>query len=225
MNEAARDEDDGDQAVCGIKETDGLGVSVEEASTNDPSKLGEEDPLDGILRGLLDQDLEAGPATSTDVMFESQDEAVEPERDAPSVSPSSLMDTFGPSISSLSSSSSPFTHLQNDDFSSFSSSSSSAVCLTPPLPPSVGVPAVLTDTRLTLDVYQGGAAALPLLWQSIPKQVRGIQYLRLGSEDKQGLDDALDVIPNLTELRSLTIRGNFFINSMVNICHIVLLTF
>ena len=74
--------------------------------------------------------------------------------------------------------------------------------------------AVLTDTRLTLDVYQGGAAALPLIWGSVPGQLRRVQYLRLGSEDKPGLDGALDVLPNLTELRSLAIRGTFLINSM-----------
>lgn len=128
---------------------------------------------------------------------------VEPERDALSVSCSSPMDTCGPSILSLPSSNTSDHHLAN--FSS--SSSSSVLCLTPPLPPSVELSAVLTDTRLTLDVYQGGASALPLLWGSIPKQLRGLQYLRLGSEDKPGLDGALDVVPFLTDLRSLTIRG------------------
>lgn len=219
MKEAAPDGDDGDEVADGIKETDTLEVPVKAHSGNNPSRttstLGAEDPLNGLLsprlwRGLLDQDLRSGPATSSGVMFESQAEVLEPERGAPFVSPSSLMDTCHPSISSLSSSSCSSTHYQNDDFSSYSSSSSSVVCLTPPLPPSVGVPAVLTDTRLTLDVYQGGAAALPLLWRSIPEQVRGIQYLRLGSEEKSGLYDALDVLPYLTELRSLAIRGHCF---------------
>ncbi|XP_074532839.1 p53-induced death domain-containing protein 1 [Halichoeres trimaculatus] len=222
MNEAASDEDDGDQAAGGIKEANRLEVPVETTSANKPSRttsiLGEEDRLSGLLsprlwRGLLDQDLGAGSATSSGVMYENQAEVVEPERDTPSVSPSSLMDTYNPSISTLSSSSCSSTHHQNDDFSSYSSSSSSVVCLTPPLPPSVGVPAVLTDTRLTLDVYQGGAAALPLLWGSIPEQVKGIHYLRLGSEEKPGLDDALGVLPYLTELRSLAIRGHCFYDS------------
>lgn len=128
--------------------------------------------------------------------------------DAPSVSPSSLMDTCGPSISSLSSSCTP-THHHHANGCSSSSSSSSVLSLTPPLPPSVELPAVLTDTRLTLDVYQGGAAALPLLWGSVPGQLRGLRYLRLGSEDKPGLDGALEVLPHLTELRSLAIRGTF----------------
>ncbi|KAM9854788.1 p53-induced death domain-containing protein 1 [Aulostomus maculatus] len=114
----------------------------------------------------------------------------EPERDVFSRTCSSLTDTCGPSISS--------------------SSSSSVLCLTPPLPPSVELSSVLTDTRLTLDVYQGGAAALALLWESIPGQLRGLQYLRLGTEDKPGLDGALDVLPHLTELRSLAIRGHCF---------------
>uniref|UniRef100_A0A674MG25 P53-induced death domain protein 1 n=1 Tax=Takifugu rubripes TaxID=31033 RepID=A0A674MG25_TAKRU len=94
--------------------------------------------------------------------------------------------------------------------SSSSSSSSSGVCLSPPLPPSVELTSVLADTRLTLDVYKGGAAALPLLWASIPEQLMGVQYLTVGSEDKAGLDDALDVIPNLTDLHTLTIRGHRF---------------
>uniref|UniRef100_A0A3B5AGG5 P53-induced protein with a death domain-like n=1 Tax=Stegastes partitus TaxID=144197 RepID=A0A3B5AGG5_9TELE len=136
-------------------------------------------------------------------MSEVQAEVIEPERDAPSVSPSSLVDTCDPSISSLSSSS-----CHPSIFSSSSSSSSASVLtLTPPLPPTVELSAVLTDTRLTLDVYQGGAAALPLIWRSVPDQLRGLQYLRLGSEDKPGLDGALDVLPHLKRLRSLAIRG------------------
>uniref|UniRef100_H3BYD4 P53-induced death domain protein 1 n=1 Tax=Tetraodon nigroviridis TaxID=99883 RepID=H3BYD4_TETNG len=66
------------------------------------------------------------------------------------------------------------------------------------------------DTRLTLDVYKGGAAALPLLWASIPEQLTGVQYLTLGSDDKEGLDDALDLVPHLTDLRTLAIRGHRF---------------
>ncbi|XP_061531977.1 p53-induced death domain-containing protein 1 [Phycodurus eques] len=121
------------------------------------------------------------------------------ERDAVSVSPSCFMDNCSRSISSLSSSS-----------TAFSSSSSCVLCLTPPLPPSVELSAVLTDTRLTLDVYLGGASALPLLWSSIPGRLRGLRYLRLGSEDKHALDAALGVLPYLTELRSLAIRGHCF---------------
>ncbi|XP_041853815.1 p53-induced death domain-containing protein 1 isoform X2 [Melanotaenia boesemani] len=101
--------------------------------------------------------------------------------------------------------------LHHGSFSSSSSSSCSPVLsLTPPLPPSVELSAVLTDTRLTLDVYRGGAAALPLLWGSVPGQLTGLQYLRLGSEDKPGLDEALDVLHHLTELRSLAVRGHRF---------------
>uniref|UniRef100_I3KEN0 P53-induced death domain protein 1 n=1 Tax=Oreochromis niloticus TaxID=8128 RepID=I3KEN0_ORENI len=115
------------------------------------------------------------------------------------------MDTCAPSISTLPSCS--YSSSRHTDFSS-SSSSSSPLSLSPPLPPSVELSAVLTDTRLTLDVYRGGAAALPLLWESIPGQLKGLQYLRLGSEDKAGLDGALDVLSHLTGLRSLAIRGH-----------------
>lgn len=125
------------------------------------------------------------------------------------MSPSSLVDTCGPSTSSLSSS---YFSTQNHPGVS-SSSSSSVLSLTPPLPPSVELSALLTDTRLTLDVYKGGAAALPLLWESIPGPLRGLQYLRLGSEEKPGLDDALDVLTHLTELRSLAVRGHRFYDS------------
>ncbi|KAM9816115.1 p53-induced death domain-containing protein 1-like isoform 1-T1 [Syngnathus typhle] len=117
------------------------------------------------------------------------------ERDAASC----FMDTCNPSISSLS-----------------SSSSSSMLFLTPPLPPSVELSAVLTDTRLTLDVYLGGAAALPLLWGSIPGHLRRLRYLRLGSEDKSALDGALSVLPHLTGLRSLAIRGHCFYDAQGN---------
>ncbi|XP_077424683.1 p53-induced death domain-containing protein 1 [Vanacampus margaritifer] len=120
------------------------------------------------------------------------------EKDAASVSPSCFMDTCNPSISSL------------------SSSSSSVLCLTPPLPPSVELSAVLTNTRLTLDVYLGGASALPLLWGSIPGHLKGLRYLRLGSEDKHALDGALDVLLHLTELRSLAIRGHCFYDAQGN---------
>ncbi|KAM4733971.1 LOW QUALITY PROTEIN: p53-induced death domain-containing protein 1 [Anableps anableps] len=134
-----------------------------------------------------------------------QTAVVEPEREVYSV------DICDRSISSLSSSSSSNFH---PDFSSSSPSScGSVLSLTPPLPPSVELSAVLTDTRLTLDVYLGGAAALPLIWGSVPERLRDLQYLRLGSEDKAGLGAALDVLPHLTRLRSLVIRGHRFYNS------------
>ncbi|XP_054475436.1 p53-induced death domain-containing protein 1 [Anoplopoma fimbria] len=119
-------------------------------------------------------------------------------------------DTCGPSTSSLSSSDLSTHHHAGV---SPSSSSPSVLSLTPPLPASVELPALLTDTRLNLDVYKGGAAALPLLWGSIPGQLRGLWYLRLGSEERPGLDDALDVLPQLSELRSLAVRGHCFYDS------------
>ncbi|XP_028307565.1 p53-induced death domain-containing protein 1 isoform X2 [Gouania willdenowi] len=96
---------------------------------------------------------------------------------------------------------------------SSSSSSSSALCLTPPLPPEVELSAILTDTSLTLDVYLGGAAVVPLLWDSNPERLKKLQYLRLGSEDQTGLDSSLDVLQHLTALRSLAIRGHCFHDS------------
>ncbi|XP_037539625.1 p53-induced death domain-containing protein 1 [Nematolebias whitei] len=151
---------------------------------------------------------EARLRTSQDVAFKTNGEVVEPERDAPSVS--SAMDTCDPSISSISSCTRS-SSLQHIELSS--STCGSALSLSPPLPSSVELSAVMTDTRLTLDVYQGGAAALMLLWGSIPEQLRGLQYLRLGSEERSGLDGALEVLPHLTALRSLAIRGHRFYDS------------
>ncbi|XP_056273558.1 p53-induced death domain-containing protein 1 [Pseudoliparis swirei] len=206
--EAAEDEEDEDQAAGWAVTPDWSeeGTPAHKAPTGgvpDPSA----DLLALRLCGELvcqDQETperETGPKVSSGVMSEGQ-----AERDAPSVSPCSLVDTFSPSISSLSSS-------YFSTHPSSSSSSPSVLALTPPLPPSVELPALLTDTRLTLDVYKGGAAALPLLWGSLPGQLRGLQYLRLGSEDKPGLDDALDVLPHLTKLRSLAVRGHCFYDS------------
>lgn len=161
--------------------------------------------------GLVCQDLEKHERETepSDVISDGQGDFIGRERDAPSVSPSSAMETCGPHISSLSS------HSPNRSYPNLSSSSASSLCsLTPPLPPTVDLPAVLTDTKLTLDVYQGGAAALPLLWGSVPDQLIGIQYLRLGSEDEPGLDGALEVLPHLAELRSLAIRGNCLLMSI-----------
>lgn len=141
---------------------------------------------------LKDQDQEK----SSRIRSQGQTKDMEEESDAAPATPPSF--TCGPSSMPL--------H-QHPSLSSSSSSSSSGVCLSPPLPPSVELTSVLADTRLTLDVYKGGAAALPLLWASIPEQLMGVQYLTVGSEDKESLDDALDVIPNLTDLQTLTIRG------------------
>ncbi|KAJ8402954.1 hypothetical protein AAFF_G00362680 [Aldrovandia affinis] len=60
---------------------------------------------------------------------------------------------------------------------------------------------------LTLDVYRGGAAVLPALWEAVPEQLRRVLYLRLGSEESDGLEGALMTLPHLTQLRSLAIRG------------------
>ncbi|XP_029290753.1 p53-induced death domain-containing protein 1 [Cottoperca gobio] len=216
---AATDEEDGDQtAGCIVKPGRTEDGEVEVTPACNPSTGGVPDPSSEMLalrlcRELVHQDQEKSETGATSgVTSGSQAEVVEPERDAPSVSPSSLVDTCDPSLSSLSSSYFSSRH-HHADFSPSSSSSSSVLSLTPPLPPSVELPAVLTDTRLTLDVYQGGAAALPLLWGSIPGQLRGLQYLRLGSEDKPALDGALDVLPHLTELCSLAVRGHCFYDS------------
>ncbi|XP_067291927.1 p53-induced death domain-containing protein 1 isoform X2 [Pseudorasbora parva] len=91
-----------------------------------------------------------------------------------------------------------------------SSSSSSLPCLSPPLPPSVGLDGVLAEGRLVLDVYRGGGEVLPVFWEHVQEQMRGLQYLRLGSEDEGALESALRVLPRLTQLRSLAIRGHRF---------------
>lgn len=147
-----------------------------------------------------------GPSTPVRPVHQDQEKSgtsqgrtkdVEEERDAGASTPPGFTDNCGPIAT---------THL-HPSLSSSSSSSSSGLCLSPPLPPSVELTSVLADTRLTLDVYKGGAAALPLLWASIPEQLMGVQYLTLGSEDAEGLDDALDVVPHLTDLHTLTVRG------------------
>ncbi|KAM8892933.1 p53-induced death domain-containing protein 1 [Spinachia spinachia] len=211
---AAADEEDEDQAAGWMGRPGGSQDGEE--GTRRASPGGSRDPpVDvaalGLCREILDQeesDRETGPTVSSDVLSDSP-----AERDAPSVSPSSLVDTFGPGTSSLSSCYFSTHHHASVPPSSSPSSSSSALSLTPPLPPSVELAALLTDTRLTLDVYRGGAAALPLLWGSVPARLRGLQYLRLGSEDRPGLDQALDVLPHLTELRSLAARGHRFNDS------------
>ncbi|KAI1895649.1 hypothetical protein AGOR_G00108400 [Albula goreensis] len=116
----------------------------------------------------------------------------------------SFEDTLASTPSSSSSSSS---YPSLPIFSLPPSSSSPLPLLSPPLPPRMELSAVLADTRLTLDVYQGGAAVLSALWKAVPGQVRRVQYLRLGSEDSDGLGEALSVLPRLTQLRSLAIRG------------------
>lgn len=138
--------------------------------------------------------------TSSGIICPGRTEDVEDDGDAASAALLSSTDTCALLIPCVP------TH-PHPSVSSSSSSSSSGLCLSPPLPPSVELASVLADTRLTLDVYKGGAAALPLLWASIPEQLTGVQYLTLGSDDKEGLDDALDLVPHLTDLRTLAIRG------------------
>ncbi|XP_077939483.1 p53-induced death domain-containing protein 1 isoform X1 [Gasterosteus aculeatus] len=206
---AAADEEDEDQAAGWTGRPGGSQDGEEEGTRGTSTGGSGTPPVDvpalRLCRELLYQDQdksdrETGPTVSSGVLSDSP-----AERDAPSVSPSSLVDTFCPSTSSLS-----LSYFSTHHPSSSSSSSSSVVSLTPPLPPSVELAALLTDTRLTLDVYRGGAAALPLLWGSVPGRLRGLRYLRLGSEDKPGLDEALHVLPQLTELRSLAARGHRF---------------
>lgn len=189
--DAALDEEDGDHIKTGRLGDGDAGIISDPAGSTTKTPDICTDTLASRVRGLfLNQSEEKSEETGHDLMFEGQAGFAEPDA----------------SLTSSSYSSS----LQHINFPSSSSSSSTFILsLSPPLPPTVELSAVLTDTRLTLDVYQGGAAALPLLWGSIPGQLMGLQYLRLGSEDRSGLDGALDVLPHLTELRSLTIRGNF----------------
>lgn len=163
----------------------------------------------GLLAGLSLQngketETQAGHESPSDVPPQIQPEGVEPECDAASVSPPSLLDTCCPSISSWSSSS----YLCRPALSSSSSSSCSVPALPQPWLSSVELSAVLTTTKLTLDVYQGGAAGLPHLWRSVPEQLSSVRLLRLGSEDEDSLNQALRVLHCLPHLRSLAIRGN-----------------
>lgn len=87
------------------------------------------------------------------------------------------------------------------------SSSSPQPSLAPFLPPSLKMDGVLVDGRLALDVYRRGGAAMPALWESAPERMKRVRYVRLGSEDQEALEDSLSVLPHLTQLRSLAIRG------------------
>ncbi|XP_029378498.1 p53-induced death domain-containing protein 1 [Echeneis naucrates] len=197
---AAADEEDAEQAAGRTERSARLQDEEQVGTTR-----GEDSWTLGVWRGQEKSEMDTGPVLSGGVRSE------EPEIDEGS--PSSLTDTCCPYISSLSSSSYSSTYQHTNFSCSSSSSSSSGLSLTPPLPPSVELSAVLTDTRLTLDVYRGGAAVLPLLWASIPGQLKSLQYLRLGSEDKPGVDGALEVLHHLTEMRSLAIRGHCFYDS------------
>lgn len=180
----------------------------------------EEAAVDVVARGLLGRlSLQNGKETETQAGQESpsggpsqiQAEGVESEWDSTSVSPSSLMDTCCPSISSWSSSPNLSRPLSGPTLSSSSCS------VHQPWLSSVELSAVLTTTKLTLDVYQGGAAGLPHLWRSVPEQLSRIRYLRLGSEDKDSLNQALGVLHCLPHLRSLAMRGN----DMLMLCYVM----
>lgn len=111
-------------------------------------------------------------------------------------------------------------------FTSLSCSSSSSPCPSPSallstlslsssspqpsLAPPLKLDAVLVDERLVLDVYQHGGAAMSALWESAPERMKRVQYVRLGSEDEGALEGSLGVLPHLTQLRSLAIRGHRF---------------
>ncbi|XP_028286036.1 p53-induced death domain-containing protein 1 isoform X2 [Parambassis ranga] len=222
--ETCLDEGDGEQAARWIEKpcssVDGEEV-VEVTSKRIASEGAYQDICtDNLVRrfceSLVNRDeekSETGPTMSSGVVSEGHAEVVDPERNALSVSPSSLMmDTCDPSLLSLRQSSSPSSSSSSFSVLSLTPPLPPPLCLSPPLPPSVELSAVLTDTKLTLDVYQGGAAALPLLLRSTPG-LSGLQYLKLGSEHRQGLDDALAVLHHLTELRSLAIRGHRFYDS------------
>ncbi|XP_069037615.1 p53-induced death domain-containing protein 1 isoform X2 [Lepisosteus oculatus] len=83
-------------------------------------------------------------------------------------------------------------------------SAPSSLCAAPPPP----LAALLADTRLTLDVFPRGAVLLCGLWEALQGAVSRVEFLRLGSEEQEGLDRALTVIGQLSRLRSLSIRGS-----------------
>lgn len=87
------------------------------------------------------------------------------------------------------------------------SSSSPQLSLTPSLPTTVELDLMVGNKNLVLDVYRSGAAMMPALWERVPEQMRQVQYARLSSEDEVALEGALFVLPHLTQLRSLAIRG------------------
>ncbi|MBN3294959.1 PIDD1 protein, partial [Amia calva] len=72
-----------------------------------------------------------------------------------------------------------------------------------PLPLSL----VLGGSRLVLDVYPGGAELLCRLWRAERGWLLTVETLRLGSESDEKLDEALDIVSQLTLLTTLTIRG------------------
>lgn len=108
-------------------------------------------------------------------------------------------------ISSSSSSSCPSPSALLSSLSLSSSSPPPSFALA--LPPSLTLDSVLVDGSLVLDVYQRGAAMMPSLWESARGKMKRVQYVRLGSEDEEALEGALGVLPHLTQLRSLAIRG------------------
>ncbi|XP_018620559.1 p53-induced death domain-containing protein 1 isoform X3 [Scleropages formosus] len=75
---------------------------------------------------------------------------------------------------------------------------------------------MLVDSRLTLDVYSGGSYVLEILWKTVPGKLKEVLYLRMGSEDEEGLRRALDVLGHLSLLRSLAIRGHCLQDSLGN---------
>ncbi|TSK13474.1 p53-induced death domain-containing protein 1 [Bagarius yarrelli] len=121
--------------------------------------------------------------------------------------PEEAFHTFLLSSSSSSSSSCPSSSAL---LSSLSLSSSPQSFLATPVAPMLKSDAVLVDGRLVLDVYQCGGAKMPALWESAPERMKRVRYIRLGSEDKEALEDALSVLPHLTQLRSLAVRGHRF---------------
>lgn len=87
------------------------------------------------------------------------------------------------------------------------SSSSLQPSFIPAFTPVPNMDTVLVNERLVLDVYRRGGTVMPPLWECAPEQMKRVEYVRLGSEDEEALEDALGVLPHLTQLRSLAIRG------------------
>ncbi|XP_063053315.1 p53-induced death domain-containing protein 1 [Engraulis encrasicolus] len=122
----------------------------------------------------------------------------------PETPPSSISPHLIPPFSLLPSSSSSTS-------SSFSPSPLLSPSLSPPLPEGTDVGVLLAGGHLALEVYKGGAAVLPSLWETQQERLMEVRYLRLGSEDQGAIERAVEeVVPSLTRLRSLAIRGHRF---------------
>ncbi|KAM9808344.1 p53-induced death domain-containing protein 1 [Neosynchiropus ocellatus] len=202
------DDDPASNDKYGEKATDGYEERRVEKTSKSGAPVSPLDLVDHLSRGdaACQMDVIRGMLAKASIQ-QFHDDVDQGEGAVPG-SPCSPASTRVPSPTSFASSNIPL-----ELYFTSSSSSSPLVSLSPPLPPSKDLSSVLTPTSLVLDVYRGGAGALAQIWSCVPEDLKGIRTIRLGSEDQAGLDSALSVLPNLTLLTSVSIRGNRFHNS------------